>query len=149
MQMNISLKDCWVAEWKKILKMKKKWKKKRLVWVIGFSQRCRLTFLAREIWEVSGDHSTALSSQVILRLILTIQQLWLWQTEEGILQSSVSWGAKRGKCQFMRSLEILRYYRSRWVGACNSHTIHGIFTDCSIFRIPFPLWKKGSSGPGM
>ena len=39
--------------------------------------------------------------------------------------------------------------RSRWVGACNSHSkpMSRIFTDWSIFSIPFLLWKKGSSGP--
>ena len=39
--------------------------------------------------------------------------------------------------------------RSRWVGACNSHTklISRSFTDWLIFSIPSLLWKKGSSRP--
>ena len=39
--------------------------------------------------------------------------------------------------------------RSRWEGDKTPilSLCQGIFTDWSIFRIPFLLWKKGSSGP--
>ena len=37
--------------------------------------------------------------------------------------------------------------KSQWVGASIPSLCHGIFTDWSIFTVPFLLWQKGSSGP--
>ena len=59
MQMNTSLKDCWVVEYYK----NQKEKKIKLEWDIGFLTEVRINFFGqRKIWEVSRAHSTTLSS---------------------------------------------------------------------------------------